>query len=194
MPRPEQLRTLMLCAAAATPLGIAVHLGAEAIALGPAGLHVDFLTRHLYFIVVASLGYFGGRRLLMPYVRRGLVQVHALRRDLPWHGRGKRFFTLLYAVQFGFAGLTLAAEGHGLSRGDWTAGALTALLIALAGARLLAILPGHIVRTFAGAYLRRERLRLYERFLRRQQPHRVARLLATGFETIAGNRPPPLPA
>jgi hypothetical protein len=185
------VRAFLLYGLATLPFGVLVHLLSEASALGFGRLHLNFLLGHLYLIVLAGAGFLSARRLFAAYHNGKRVHVAALRRDLPFHGRGWGFYLLAYAWQLGFFGLTIAVEHQPLIHGDWILGGIVALALAAAGSSALSGLAKRIEHLFSGWYLPRERRRLVR--LRRTISASCSRihLLESGYGTVLGSRPPP---
>ena len=187
----SRLRALALYGLAALPWGIAVHLLAEATALGHDGLTGVFVARHLYLLIVGFLGFLGGGALLRPYLSQRRLRIRALRHDLPCGGRGWRFFLLALLLQMGFFGCTLAVEQAPISNGDWLLGSIVALALAGLGSAMLATLPGEMLRWFSGWHIGRRPNRIIIRTKPEAGFHDLRHLLETGYVTTVGNRPPP---
>jgi hypothetical protein len=187
----SRLRALALYGLATLPLGIAVHLLAEATALGRNGLTGAFVTRHLYLLILGFLGLLGGRVLLRAYLSERRLRVRALQRDLPYRGRGRQFFLLGLLLQMGFFGCSLAVEQVPISKGDWLLGSIIALALASLGSAILASLPGEMLRWFSGWHIQRKPHRIIDRSDLKARFHDMRQLLKTGYVTTVGNRPPP---
>jgi hypothetical protein len=184
-------RAFLLYGLATLPFGVLVHLLSEAGAIGFEHLDLAFVLRHLYLGALAIVGILGARHLLAPYRSGRRLHAAALRRDLPFGARGRRFYLLAYVWQLGFFGLTIAAEGDPLTHGDWILGSITALVLAAIGSSVLNHLAERIERVFSGWYMHRERRRLVR--LRRILLISLSsvQMLSTGYAAVIGNRPPP---
>jgi hypothetical protein len=187
----SRLRALALYGLATLPLGIAVHLFAEAVALGHDGLTAAFVVRHFYLLIVGFFGFLGGKPLLKPYLSGTRLKGRTLRRDLPFRGRGWQFFLLALLLQMGFIGCTLAVEQAPVSKADWLLGSIVALALASLGSAMLASLPNEMLRWFSGWHIQRKPHRIIDRSDPEARFHDMQQLLKTGYVTTLGNRPPP---
>jgi len=187
-----RLRGLAGLAAAVIPAAILVHLVAEALALGRAGVGLDFAIRHLYLgaLFVAALWAFArtvgvgsGRAEIRR--RTALLQARLTGR----HDRAA--LPLLVGANLAFFALTQAAEGVPILSGTlWlglAAGILgsvvTALLVWAFGRALVVA----AIEVLAHAARRRS---LSAAPARRHAPNR-SRAAAVAFSLFVPNRPPP---
>ncbi|HEY4441453.1 MAG TPA: hypothetical protein VGN14_13425 [Candidatus Elarobacter sp.] len=186
-----QLRGLTGLCAAVIPAAVVVHLSAEALALGPGGLGLDFVLRHLYLaaLVALSLGAFAralglGRGRAEIRRRTALLQAQLT-------GREPLALPLVAAANLLFFGVTEAVEGVPLLSGVVWLG----LAAGIAGSLLAAL----VIRAFGGLVLvaavdtlvyapRRSTPRADA--ATRPEPNR-SRAAAAAFSLFVPNRPPP---
>jgi len=189
-----RMRATALYLAATIPFGIAVHLFAEASAVGFAHIHLVFWLRHCYLVGIGLLGTLSFVHLLRSYRISSIFCIHALRHHLPYQGRGLRYFFLSSSYQLGFFGITLATEHDSLGRGDWILGGIVALITAAVGSILLSLLATRIEHVIDAWYLRRELHSPTSNF--RQHGFELRRhcFVDTGYGQVIGSRPPPLSA
>jgi hypothetical protein len=122
------------------PVGIAVHLIAEAFALGSQDAELIFSARHTYLWVIVILSLLGMASLAIGIPARRRRQIVAEIIDgLPGHGNSTHFAFISFLTQFSFFVLTESLEGAPLSSGN--------VAIAL-GAAFIASCIGAVAITF----------------------------------------------
>jgi hypothetical protein len=187
------LSGLLFFIALALPFGIAVHIGAEYLALGG---HVDliaFLERHAYLVVMEgfTLGIIAqALQRRSPFARRLLLQNMVMK--LPFSGNSPQFFALSLVWQLAFYIITQCAEGAPLRGEDFLIGLLIAAIAASFTSMLLALVPRRLLALIRLAIQSFTLLALPSA---RQRKNRRTRILITarlsGFRTVIGSRPPP---
>lgn len=189
----RRLRIVAGLASAVVPFAVAVHLIAEAAAVGPDGLGFDFVARHLYFVALLSAAawWFGAIVGVGQPAAERRRRNAILRADLSGkHGLGR--LAVLTGSQLAFFALTQAVEGVPIVSGAVALG----LGVVLAGSLLCAALVFFFGRSIIVAGLdsvigtapRPASTALACR--RRAVP--APRHAASAFTLFVPNRPPPI--
>jgi hypothetical protein len=185
----SSLRTLAGATSVVVPFAIGVHLIAEALALGGAGL--AFWQRHAYLLLPLALALWSfaqsvglGRRHVEMVRRCALVRTR-LR-----HAGGGSTIAAFTAANLGFFGITQLLEGVPIRSGA----GVTGLVAAVAGSLLAALIIFFWARPFVAIALsvvvaRARNARPFE-FPRRRFVV-VSRAAASAFTLFAPKRPPP---
>jgi hypothetical protein len=186
------VRSLAGATALVVPSSIAVHLGAEAFALGGAG--AEFWLRHAYLAVplLAALWSFA-RTVGLGRSRAEMVRRCALvRARMRVAGGGSTIaaFALANAAIFGISQLV---EGVPIASGSLSSGLIAAAAGSLLSALVIFIWGRSLVATALAAAVRRPRLPCRRAFAPRSLavPGRAA---AATFTLFVPNRPPPVPS
>jgi hypothetical protein len=188
----SSLRTLAGATSVVVPFAIGVHLVAEALALGGAGL--AFWNRHAYLLLPLALALWSfaqtvglGRRHAEMVRRCALVRAGL--RD----AGGGSTIAAFTAANLGFFAISQLLEGVPMASGS----GVTGLVAAVAGSLLAALVIFFWARPLVGLALsivvaRARNLRAFERPLRRIVA--VSRAAASAFTLFVPNRPPPFPS
>jgi hypothetical protein len=196
MPQPTVTLTrlwgLAGLAAAVLPAAILVHLVAEALALGRAGVGLDFAIRHLYLgaLFVAAVWAFAhtvGVGAGRAEIRRRTALLRA--RLTGRHDRAG--LPLLVAANLAFFALTQAAEGVPILSGTLWLGLAAGILGSLVTALLVWAFGRALVVAAIAALAHAARRGSFAGTAgRRREPDR-SRAAAAVFSLFAPNRPPP---
>ncbi len=192
-PSCRRFRNVAGLASVVVPFGIAVHLSAEAAAVGHDGLGFGFVLRHGYFValILAAAGWFGStvgigrseseRRRRCAILRSDLSGVH-----------GARGLLLLAAAQLAFFGVTQAAEGVPVASGAVALGLGVALVGSLLSAVLVFFFGRSLIVAGLDAVIGTVPLRCTAAVVaRRDGRSAIPRRAASAFSLFVPNRPPP---
>jgi len=186
-------RPLAGVASAVVPAAVLVHLVAEGVSLGRAGLTIDFVLRHVYLaaLVVASLVTFA-RTVGLGSGRSEMRRRSALLRAQFGGLRRPGALIVLVGAYLAFFALTQADEGLPILSGALWLGLAAGTL----GSILAALLVSLFARTVLGVTL--AALDWQPRRARRstaRRPRRadaLPRTASTAFSLFVPNRPPPI--
>jgi hypothetical protein len=186
------LRALAGATALVVPSAIAVHLGAEAFALGSAG--ADFWLRHAYLGVplVLALWSFAGT-VGLGRSRAEMVRRCALVRARVRCAGGGSTIAAFALANFAFFALTQLLEGVPIAQASLAGGLIAAAAGSLLSALVVFFFGRSIVASALGAVVRRRRPRARIAPAPRR-PVVAARAAAAAFSLFVPNRPPPLPS
>jgi hypothetical protein len=189
----RRFRNVAGLASVVVPFGVAVHLGAEAAAVGHDGLGFGFVVRHGYFValIIAAAGWFASTVGIGRPESERRRRCAILRSDLSG-AHGIRGLLLLAASQLAFFGVTQAAEGVPVASG----GVALGLGVALAGSLLSAVLVFFFGRSLIVAGLDAVIGTAPVRLAATAVAHRDSRIAtprraASAFSLFVPNRPPP---
>lgn len=193
-PRTPPLRTLLGLACAVVPFAVAVHIAAEALALGSAAEAPDLILRHLYLLLpLAAAAWAFKNTLGLGAQRRETIRRCALARARLRSSGTATNAAVFTLANLGFFAVTQLLEGVPIASGS--------MLVGIACAVLGALLSAFAVFAF-GRSLARAALALVERLPLGEAPlaaprrmrFALARCASEPFTLLAPNRPPPLPS
>jgi hypothetical protein len=186
------LRTLAGATAIVVPSAIAVHLVAEALALGAAAAGPDFVLRHAYLGVPLALALWSFARTVgLGRPRAEMVRRCALVRARLRSAGGGSTLVAFALANFAFFGITQLIEGVPIAAASLGTGVIAAALGSLLSALVVFLWGRSIVATALAAAVRRPRLRLRAaRAVRRIVV--PARAASAAFSLFVPNRPPPV--
>lgn len=190
----SSLRMLAGATAVVVPFAIAVHLVAEALALGSAAWSPAFWLRHVYLLAPLGLALWSFAETV------GLGRTHAemvrrcalVRARLRAAGGGSTIVAFS-AANLALFGITQVLEGVPIASGA----AGTGLIAALAGSLLAALVIFFWARSLVAIALAAvcARTRDARPFARpRRRLVAVSRAAAAAFSLFVPNRPPPIPS
>jgi hypothetical protein len=188
----SSLRTLAGATSVVVPFAIGVHLAAEALALGGAGL--AFWQRHAYLLLPLALALWSFAQTVGLGRRHAeMVRRCALVRTRLRNAGGGSTIGAFTAANLGFFGISQLLEGMPIASGSGAAG----LVAALAGSLLAALVIFFWSRPLVAIALLLVVARA--RDARAFEPARprivaVSRTAASAFTLFVPNRPPPFPS
>ena len=187
----SSLRTLAGATSVVVPFAIAVHLVAEALALGAGAIDPDFWLRHAYLVVPLALALWSFSKTVgLGVPRSEMIRRCALVRAQLRHAGGGSTILAFAAANLAFFGLTQLLEGVPIASASIGTGLtaavigslLSALIIYFWGRSLVAIaLAAAVARPRAPGRLAPARRRLVS----------IPRAASAAFSLFVPNRPPP---
>lgn len=149
----SRARALLLYSGLTVPVGILIHIGAEAYGLHRDALQVAFSPLHAYLGVLglsalAALGLTLGFSSPSETRRRAALLAQAL----PFHGRGMAFAALSAGLQFAFFLTTELGEGDPLRAGSLWLGIVVAAIASLIGGLVLHGVRAHLEVVVTSAF------------------------------------------
>jgi hypothetical protein len=184
-------RTSFGLACAVVPVGIIVHLIAEALALGSAAATSLFVLRHIYLVVPLILAAWAfGTTIGLNGSHREMVRRCALARaDLRGRGNVRNLLAFVTA-NFGFFCFTQLIEGIPIASGDFTIGIFAALLGAAIAAVAVFVWGRRVVRA-ALIFVTSSPARVAGALRAGRTVFVAARCASNAFTLFIPNRPPP---
>jgi len=187
----SSVRTLAGATAVVVPSAIAVHLTAEALALGAGAIAPDFWLRHVYLLVPLALALWSFSRTVgIGAPRREMIRRCALVRAQLRHAGGGSTIVAFTLANLAFFGVTQLLEGVPIAAASIGVGLTAALIGSLLSALAVYFWGRSIVTTALAAVVRRPRNRRRFAFAQRYIVV-VPRAAATAFSLFVPNRPPP---
>ncbi len=188
----SSLRMLAVATSVVVPSAIAVHLGAEAFALGAGAVDPRFWLRHAYLLVPLALALWSFCHAAgIGAARSEMIRRCALvRAQLHHTGAGAAIFAFT-AANLVFFGVTQLLEGLPIAAASIGAGLIAAVTGSLLAALVVYFWGRSIVATALAVVVLRPRNRRCNAFVQRLAVD-VPRAAASTFSLFVPNRPPPL--
>jgi hypothetical protein len=185
-------RPLAGVASAVVPAAVLVHLVAEGVSLGRAGLTIDFVLRHVYLaaLVAASLVTFA-RTVGLGSGRTEMRRRSALLRAQFGGLRRPGGLIVLVAAYLAFFALTQADEGLPMLTGALWLGLAAGVLGSILAALLVSLFARAILRVTIAALDWRPR-RAVRSAARPRHADALPRAASIAFRLFVPNRPPPM--
>jgi hypothetical protein len=187
----SSLRTLAGATSVVVPFAIAVHLGAEALALGVRAVDLDFWLRHAYLLAPLAFALWSFSKTVgLGVPRSEMIRRCALvRAQLRRAGGGSTILAFAVA-NLGFFALTQLLEGVPIASASIGTGLTAAVVGSLLSALVIYFCGRSLVATALAAAVARPRAPGRPAFARRRVVS-IPRAASAAFSLFVPNRPPP---
>jgi hypothetical protein len=187
----SSLRTLAGATAVVVPSAIAVHLGAEALALGAGAIHPDFWLRHAYLIVPLALALWSFSKTVgLGVPRSEMIRRCALVREQLRHAGGGSTILAFAGANLAFFGVTQLLEGVPIASASIGTGLTAAVIGSLLSALVVYFWGRSLVAIALAAAVARPRAPGRLAPAPRRQIT-IPRAASAAFSLFVPNRPPP---